>query len=157
MLIQISTKVRQSVEKANGGKPFPIFEGPHPRVGEVGACSVVEIVGILVALADKIADIDPCLPRWGEEAMEKLTELEDALLRLGARAVCKEGLQELYQGLRGCLPQRPCLDAGRRGGTANLGGEEDPSVRASTPGGEEAVMASPDHLARRGEKRSQEK
>ena len=37
--------------------------------------------------------------------MEKLTELEDALLRLGQRAVCHEGLRELYRGLRGCLPE----------------------------------------------------
>ena len=80
--------------------------------------------------------------------MEKLTELEDALLRLGQRAVCDEGMHELYRVLRGCLPEDV---------QTNLGGEEDPSVRASTPGGEEAVMAAPDHLARRGEKRSQEK
>ena len=104
-LTQISMKVLQAVEDKSGCKLFDIIKGPRPRVGEVGGCSEAEIESILVALADDIAAIDPRLLCFWAETIEMLTELEEALIRLGQRAVWHGELHELYRGLRGCLSE----------------------------------------------------
>ena len=70
----------------------------------MGGCSEHEIESILIDLADQIAAIDPRLPCFWEETFEKLTDLEEALLRLGERVVRHEELHVLYRGLHGCLP-----------------------------------------------------